>query len=441
MNENTIQEQVDLIREVFIYAHRFKEAVFVLHLDYSVIEDVVFPQMVKDLVLLKQAGIRVVLVPGASGWIDQILGRYGIESPRIHGIRISRPEAIPFIKMAAFDVSNRLLTLLSAHGVNAVIGNWVRARSMGVQDGVDYMDTGVVERIKTDLVRKLLNDDLVPIFPCIGWSAVGKPYNISSLEIASSVACALGADKLFFLAESNGINTREYDLPEEFERESDGRIPRMDLQEAGRFLEITVNRMEDKTRKLVQHGYDAAAHGVKRVHIIGGKIEGVLLKEIFSNLGIGTMIHTNVYQSIRSMKPDDVGDVFRLMQPYIRKKILIPRTEEQLHEHLQDYVVWETDGAIHGCGALHRFGSDQAEIAGIAVDPRYDQIGIGRKIVEYLIEIARTAGLRRVFVLTTQTADWFQAHGFSPASVNLIPKERQAVYDRERNSRVLVYDL
>ena len=94
--------------------------------------------------------------------------------------------------MAAFDVCNRIMTQLSAHRVNAVIGNWVRARSMGVINGVDYLSTGRVSRVDTQTIRTILAEGHIPIFPCIGWSSTGEPFNISSDELA--VAPGEGAE-------------------------------------------------------------------------------------------------------------------------------------------------------------------------------------------------------------------------------------------------------
>ena len=165
-------------------------------------------------------------------------------------------------------------------------------------------------------------------------------------------------------------------------------------------------------------------------------MEGVILKEIFSNLGVGTMVHGNDYDSLRPMREEDITDVLRIMEPFVEREILIRRTGADLEQAAGDYVVYEMDDSIHGCGALHRYSDGSGEIAGIAVDTRYDRLGIGFKIVSYLVEMARREGLKRVFVLTTQTSDWFQRLGFVDADLDQIPPERRERYDRRRNSRI-----
>ena len=86
--------------------------------------------------------------------------------------------------MAAFDVSSKVMTMLAESGAHAVMGNWVRARSIGVQGGIDFQSSGVVEKLQVDILKNVLADGLIPIFPNIGWNAKGKPYNLSSNELA-----------------------------------------------------------------------------------------------------------------------------------------------------------------------------------------------------------------------------------------------------------------
>ena len=85
---------------------------------------------------------------------------------------------------------------------------------------------------------------------------------------------------------------------------------------------------------------------------------------------------------------------------------------------------------------MHIYENSQAEIAGIAVSENFSNLGIGPKLVDYLIKKARNSGLSSVFILTTQTSDWFQHLGFTPDTVDSIPQERRAIWTPERNSKV-----
>ncbi|MDA3950490.1 MAG: amino-acid N-acetyltransferase [Spirochaeta sp.] len=465
MNSADLFAQVDLIRQVFSYTHRFRGKTFVLHVDYGAVDDDGLSALVQDVVLLHQAGIRIILVPGARQRIDEVLTRYDVSWRREDGVRIASPEAIPFIKMAAFDVSNRFMTLLSAHHTNAVVGNWVKARGIGVVDGVDYQHTGVVERVQLELLQSTLKEQLIPIFPCIGWSVSGKPYNISSRELAYRIAVSIQAEKLFFVSDKMGLTNADVTVPAEVEVTETGRISRLTVDETSLVLaangidaapEQDVGTEPDEragvlsaasgyftgerdSLELLRLAHRAAGHGVNRVHIVSGRQEGVVLVEVFSSLGVGTMVYANVYQSIRPMRVEDVSKVHRLLQPLARQGVLIRRTPEDITAHYTDYVVHETDGRIHGCGALHRYNNGEAEIAAIAVDPMFEELGIGRRIVLYLMERAREAHLPAVFVLTTRTGDWFESIGYERVSVNELPQEKRERYDVDRNSIVLRY--
>jgi amino-acid N-acetyltransferase len=441
MEEQKLKEQVELIRQVFGYVQLFRGRTFVIKIDCAVMNAPSLPVLVKDLVLLHRQGIHVVLVPGAKERIDEILTRYDIPWHSEAGIRISTPDAMPFIEMAAFDVSNRLMTLLAENDTSAIIGNWVRARSLGVRGGVDYQYTGTVERVNVELVRNALQDGLIPIFPNIGWNASGKPYNISSNELAATLASALAADKLFFVTTHAGLSATAHELPQEVSISQEGVITHLTVAQARSLLAL--NRTGGELLELVELACTACAAGVSRVHIVDGAIEGVLLKEIFSSRGWGTMVYSNQHENVRPMQTADIPEVLRLMQPFVDKEILLPRSHDDLAQQQDDFVVYEVDGLIHACGALHHSSEPKGkgEIAAIAVDETYAGLGIGKRVLSFLVARARALKLRELFVLTTQTSDWFLQFGFRNGTVADLPLERRKAYNRQRNSRVMVLDI
>ncbi len=438
--------EVELIREAFSYARRFTGKSFVVKLDSSIIDRPEFPVLVKDLALVARTGMRLVLVPGATRRIDEVLAREGKELGWVGERRISSPELIPEVKMAAFDVANRLMTLLAADGITAVIGNWVRARSLGVVDGVDYQSTGTVDKVRLSVLQRVLDDGLVPIFPCIGWSATGKPYNISSDELAAAIAGELRAEKLLFIGEPDGVVSRKHNI--ELESGDAGgpavsegdTVSRLTLTAARRFLKRNEGRCDTATLR-IRHAVRACEAGVRRVHLLDGTSEGCLLKEVFSNLGSGTMIHANEYESIRPMEDADVANVLRLMHPYVEAGLLLPRSAEDVQAAIRDYAVSEVDESIRACAALHLYGSSCAELAALAVDRRFAHLGLGERVVRYLLDRARAAGVQQVVALTTQASDWFEALGFREGDLSALPAERRARYDEARKPRVLVNDL
>jgi amino-acid N-acetyltransferase len=447
--DKTSSSQVDLIREAFHYQSRFDGSAMVFKIDFPVTQEAAFPYLMKDLALLAQTGFRVVIVPGAKEWIDSVLLEYGIVSGYAGSMRITTGEAIPFVEMAAFHVATRFMTGLSADRVDAVIGNFVRARGLGVVDGMDMEHTGRVDKILTKSIGRVLDLGMAPILPCIGWSPAGKPYNVPSEEIALAAAAALKGEsphravKLFIVSVDRGIRAGAYTMPENIEVGENGRIIRLTPREATAILEMNggLRGGTDKPLSDLRLALRASQAGIERVHIIDGREEGTVLRELFSNLGVGTMVYADEYESIRALRNADIPDILHLMEPLMQQGLLVRRGAEDIQEKKDDYAVFEIDGSIHACGALHDRGEGQGEIAAIATDPAYADMGLGGRIVRYLIDRAEKRGFHRVFVLTTRTHDWFEALGFKECSVESLPEGRRVHYDRNRKSKVFGLDL
>ena len=146
------------------------------------------------------------------------------------------------------------------------------------------------------------------------------------------------------------------------------------------------------------------------------------------------------------MKREDIAPVLSLMRPFVEKGILLYRSEEEMKAIYEDFVVYEIDGAIRACAALHfYFDNDetkrQGEIAAIAVDENYTKTGIGFKLVAFLKEKAISNNMKSIFVLTTQTGDWFEKMGFVQAKIESLPQEKQKIIDTKRKSKIFRLDL
>ena len=389
----------------------------------------------RDISLLHQAGLKVVIVPGSRKRIDQILCESNISWTYKNNIRITNEDAIPQIKMAAFDISNIIMTSLAANHITATIGNWVRARAKGVINGVDYGTAGEIDKIQIDAIKNTLDNGFIPIFPCIGWSSIGKPYNISSITLAEEIAINLKADKLFFLMMNEKISNTNFSIPQSIGLSEEGEIPAMNINELDLFLEKNTNSNNTKIISLLNTAKNACLNGVTRTHILNGAYDGALPCEIFSDLGSGTMIYSENYGKVRPMTQQDIPSVLSIMNPFIKKQILLPRTEDELLSQLNDYITYEIDECVCACAALH-VHQNQAEIAAVAVDETYSHLGIGPKLIEYLITKAKNLNLQSVFILTTQSADWFEKLGFQSDSIDSLPEERKKFWTPERNSKV-----
>jgi amino-acid N-acetyltransferase len=150
------------------------------------------------------------------------------------------------------------------------------------------------------------------------------------------------------------------------------------------------------------------------------------------------MVFANEYDHIRRAEVSDVREILRIQEPYVAMGQLLHRTAEQVEGKIGDYVVYEVDGFVQGSAALHPFSDGSAEVAAVAVSEHLRRWGIGRKVVQFLIEKAHRSGFDRVFLLTTQTSDWFADLGFVRGDVGDLPPEKVDVYDHKRGSMIFV---
>ena len=427
------------VRDVIRYLQKFKNALVVIYLDDKTIESPLFSSHIRDIALLHEAGLQVVIIPGARRRIDEVLNTNNITWTYHDNIRIVSADAMPLIKMAAFDVSNTIMTSLAANSITAVIGNWVHARGKGIINGFDYGIAGEIDKLDFTSLKTVLDDGFIPIFPCIGWSSTGHPYNISSVSLAQQVAISLKADKLFFVMEDGGFTEADFNTKEDnksvnqFTVSENGKIAALDLIQVNVLLS---GKYDGKKLSFLKIASDACRQGVTRVHFVDGNMDGVLLTEIFSDFGSGTMIYTNNYGKIRPMIQTDIPSVLSVMRPFIQSGKLLPRTQEDLALALEDYIVYELDGGVHACASLHLYDDGQAEIAAVAVDDAYSHMGIGPKMIEKLITQARTKNARSIFIMTTQAIDWFEKLGFTEDSIESIPASRRTKWSPNRNSKV-----
>ena len=225
------------IRDVIRYIQKFQNAVIVIYLDDEIIDSPLFTSHIRDISLIHQAGLKVIIVPGARKRIDQVLSDSNISWTYKDNVRVTQQDAIPQIKMAAFDVSNMVMTSLAANQITAIIGNWVRSRGKGIIDGLDFGTAGEIDKLQIDAIKSILDNGFIPIFPCIGWSATGKPYNISSISLAQQIAVNLKADKLFYLIKDSVIDSKNFTIPSNLGLSAEGEIPAMNLEEVSKFIQ------------------------------------------------------------------------------------------------------------------------------------------------------------------------------------------------------------
>ncbi len=398
-----------------------------------------FADLIHDLVLLDSLGVRLVLVHGARPQVDARLRAAGLESRFVDGVRVTTATELPMVQEAASRVRMEIEARLSMGLANSPMdgarirvtsGNFVVARPSGVHDGVDFQHTGEVRRVETDALRNALDNDAIVLLSPIGYSPTGEIFNVNAEQIAVATATALRADKLLYLI--------EHPSP----ADADGQLIR---QLTPPQTERLLNERDDLPAATAAHLRQALAAcrmGVKRVHLLPRQVDGVLLQELFTRDGAGTLISADRYEGIRGATIDDVGGILELIAPLEANGTLVRRSRELLETEIDRFVVLERDGGILGCAALYPFADEGlGELACVAVDPDYQGQGRADALLHYIEQQAARQHLSSIFVLTTRTGHWFRERGFQPAQLDELPVSRRALYNFQRNSRVFLKSL
>ena len=429
---------VDWFRAASPYIHVHRGKTFVVQFDDVAVESEDFINLVHDLALLHSLGIRLVIVFGARHSVAERARQSGIESRYHRGLRITDAKVLDIVTGAAgqllIEIQARLSmglanTPMSNAEVRVTSGNFVTAKPIGVVDGVDFEFTGAVRNIDVKSIRTNLDGHEIVLLPPVGYSVTGEAFNLEARELAAQVAVELGADKLIYLMEGEGVATPGGKLLRELTRE-----------EAAALLD-PMDGQTDPAQYLGQ-AVHACGKGVRRVHIIDRRLDGAILRELFTRDGTGTMVSLSSFDEIRKATPADIGGVLELIEPLQQDGTLVDRSLEKLELDIDHYTVLVRDSVIIGCAALYTFpGNPAAELACLAVHPDYHERGRGEQLLTMVEKDAQRARVKQLFVLTTRAEHWFLERGFVETALENLPVERQRLYNYQRNSKVLVKKL
>ncbi len=420
------------LRGILQYIPEFREKTFVLAIDGEIVTDERFATLLVDIALLWSLNIRVVLVHGIAEQIRRLASERGMTPSNTDGTGVTDAHTLAVALTAANRLTHEILEGLSANDLKAACTNGIIAHPVGVIQGVDQQFTGRVERVDVELLQSLLTQGVVPIVPPLGFDGEGRTYRVNSDGMAVAVAAQLRAVKLVYVTAAPGLVYRGEP------------IRQMLVSELAALLQKDAAGFSGEHLSKAQHAVRACHAGVPRVHVIDGTLDEGLLGEVFSNHGLGTLIHTNEYQNIRAAERRDIGAIQSLVRQGVEADELLKRSRSSIEQHLGDYFIFEIDRNPVGCVALHvDQARNQGELACLYVSPAHENQGIGRKLIQFVETRARQIGLERILALSTQAFNYFSAKGgFVEGTVDDLSPDRRERYERSgRNSKVLVKRL
>jgi len=286
-------ERADILLEALPYIKRFyNKTIVIKYGGHAMVDDELKDKFAQDVVMMKYIGINPVIVHGGGPQIGTLLKKLGKESKFIQGMRVTDEETMNIVEMVLVGTVNKeIVGLINRHGGNAVglsgkDGNLIKAEKYYLSEEKvkntppEIIDIGLVGKVKTinsELIVSLSQNSFIPVIAPTGIGDAGETYNINADIVAGEIAAALQAEKLLLLTDVPGVLDKNKQL-----------INTMTNKEALKLIDdgIVEGGMFPKIKCCLK----ALNGGVKKTHIIDGRLKHAILLEIFTDKGIGTEI-------------------------------------------------------------------------------------------------------------------------------------------------------
>jgi amino-acid N-acetyltransferase len=421
------------LRGILQYVPRFQGQIFIIAIDGSIVADENFSNLLVDLAVLRSLAIKVVIVHGIGHQLRELAVARNIAITNVDGSGVTDAATLDLAIRASSRVSHALIEGLTQNGLKCAVTNAVRALPLGIIKGVDHQFTSKVERIDKDFLTELIDRQVIPVVSPIAFGPDGRSLRVNSDLLAAELAEALHATKIIYLTPQPGL-------------EIDGVVRReISVDAVRKLLAEHPEQISEATRSKAAHAVKAIETGTPRVHILDGRIFDGLLNEIFSNEGVGSLVYGNDYAQIRKARKSDVRLIYNLTRAAVRREELLHRTQQAIEKNIDHFFVFEIDENIIACVTLYFYPdkSQLAEVGSLYVMPFYHNRGIGKKMVEYAVLVAKERGAKKVIALSTQSFGFFQnVVGFEEADKSILPEARLKSYEESgRNAKVLVKQL
>ena len=280
------QQKAEVLIEALPYIQQFNRKIIVVKYGGSAMTDPALQlSVIKDVTLLKLVGFKPIIVHGGGKAISSWVTKTGKEAQFVNGLRVTDQETMEIAEMVLGKVGKDLVTMVETLGVKAVSvsgkdGQMLRVKKR-FSGGQDIGFVGEITDVNPKILFDLLERDYLPIVAPIGLDDDYQTYNINADEAAQKIASAVGADKLVYLTDVEGLY-RDFSEKSSF-------ISRISTREADKL--ISDGMIGGGMLPKLSNCTDAIKGGVNRVHILDGRVPHSILLEIFTDKGFGTMFY------------------------------------------------------------------------------------------------------------------------------------------------------
>ncbi len=280
-----VMQKAEVLIEALPYIQKFNRKIIVVKYGGSAMSNEELQKnVIKDVTLLKLVGFKPIIVHGGGKEISRWVGKVGKEAKFVNGLRVTDAETMEIAEMVLGKVNKQLVTMVQELGVKAVGISGKDGGLLQVEkkysDGQDIGFVGDITKVDPKVLYDMLEKDFLPIVAPIGLDDQFQTYNINADDAACAIAKAVGADKLVFLTDVEGLY-RDFNDKSSF-------IGRLTATEADEL--INGGYIGGGMLPKLANCTSAIKNGVNRVHILDGRIPHCLLLEIFTRKGVGTAI-------------------------------------------------------------------------------------------------------------------------------------------------------
>ena len=288
-----IHEKAKILISALPYFRNFyKKIVVIKYGGHAMVDEVLKSAFAQDVVLMKYVGIRPVIVHGGGPQINQVMEKMGLKPVFIEGQRVTDEETMNVVEMVLVGtVNKRIVSFINKAGGKAVglsgrDGNLILAEKMTVYkytgedrppEIIDIGRVGKVKEINPEVLYTLIENDFIPVIAPVGVGPDGEAYNINADLVAGALAGALCAEKLIYLSDVEGVKDEKGNLISTLYVEDINKLIEKEIIKGGMIPKLKSARK-------------AILSGVKKVHIIDGRIAHSLIIELFTDEGLGTQI-------------------------------------------------------------------------------------------------------------------------------------------------------
>jgi acetylglutamate kinase len=283
MEKNKAEQVIKILTEALPFIQKFSKKICVVKYGgAAMVEKDLKNGFARDIALMKQVGINVVVVHGGGPQIDKELKKFNIQRNFVDGIRVTDRNTIEVVANTLNDLVNKeIVSLINSNGGNSIglaknNNNLIRVKKL-TSEKIDYGYVGEIIDIDSNYLYDLMNSNYIPVIAPLGFDENNDIYNINADSAASAIAANLAAEKLIFLTDQTGVLDEKGNL-----------ISSLNFNEIENL--ISSNVISGGMLPKIKACLNSLKNNVKMAHIVDGRIQHSVLLEIFTNEGIGTLV-------------------------------------------------------------------------------------------------------------------------------------------------------